>query len=508
VLLLAVVGASGAGAARRPPGVLVKRVTVVGNSVFPDRVIERVTARYEGRRLTLKDLRGIAREVEEFYHRHGYVLARAFLPEQEIVDGHVVVHVVEGRFGRVVVEGNDYYSARFIRRLFWPARRSDVVHLPEMEHALLVLNEYPDLTVQSVFKAGQEVGTSDVIIKVRDERPLHLELAADNFGTHLIGQDRVTAGVTAGNTLIEGDRLVLRGTQVTSGGSSPFLQVDYGWPVDRFGRRVSLGYANAITKVGAELAALDIRGRADILSLTLWSPLTRSVAVNSDWSIAFVAKAVENFIMATTPTSKDELRNLVLSYDRSKLDPGGKTVVALTLTQGLGQGLGGTAAGDTTASRVGASASFTKVNADVTRIVHFSTLNQVLLHASVQADSHPLTVPEQFALGGADSVRGFEQSEFLGDHGYAVTAEYRRTFYEADNTTVQGIAFADSGYAAIDHPISNEISGKHLTGAGVGVRAQISSKTSVRLDVAAPVSPAKAADGSKSEVYAQVTTRF
>lgn len=128
----------------------------------------------------------------------------------------------------MLVEGNRFYTDPFIRRLFWPARRTGVVERSRLERAMLILNEYPDLTVQSVFRAGEEVGTSDVILRVRDTRPLHLDLAADNFGSRLVGDTRVTVGAQAGNTLIEGDRLTLRATQVVTGDSDPFVQFDYG----------------------------------------------------------------------------------------------------------------------------------------------------------------------------------------------------------------------------------------------------------------------------------------
>lgn len=493
---------------RPPPTVLVKRVTVVGSSVFPPKILERITARWEGRRHPAHKLRGLAREVEEFYHQEGYLLARAFLPEQEVTDGRLFIHVVEGHYGRVLVEGNRFYTSQFIRRLFWPARRSAVVERSRLERALLILNEYPDLTVQSVFRAGDEVGTSDVIIRVRDARPLHLDLAADNFGSHLVGENRVTVGAQAGNTLIEGDRLVLRATQVVSGDSDPFIQFDYGWPVDHYGRRVSFGYANASTKVGEELAVLDIRGTADIFSLTAWTPLARTVRINSDLAAAVVLKDVKNFIFGTSPTSTDRLRNLVVSYDQSWLDAAGRTVMTVAGTQGLGEGFGGTANGAPESSRVGAGSRFTKVNGEVVRVMRLSPSNQILLRATGQVASRPLPVPEQFSLGGADTVRGYAQSEFLGDDGYAVSAEYRRTLYEDGGWVVQAIAFVDHGFAYNEEPQANERDDLRLTGAGLGVRANLGSKTTLRLDAAAPLDPSTNSNGDSSAFYAQVTTRL
>ena len=50
-----------------------------------------------------------------------------------------------------------------------------------MQRALLVLNEFPDLHVQSVLRARPD-GAIDVTLKVRDAWPVHATLDHDNFG--------------------------------------------------------------------------------------------------------------------------------------------------------------------------------------------------------------------------------------------------------------------------------------------------------------------------------------
>lgn len=506
------------GEARQPSApaagsVFVKKLVLVGGSAIAPRIIDRVLARSEGRRLSATALRGVAGEVEELYHAEGYILARVFLPEQEITDGVVRLQVVEGRYGHVVIEGNEYYSSDFIRRYFWPARRTAVVNRSRLERALLILNDFPDLAVQSVFKAGPEVGTADVYLKVSDERPLHLELAVDNFGNRLVGETRVTVGALAGNVLSEGDRVLLRGIQAMPGDSDPFIQSEYSIPVDHFGRRVLVQYSTASTIVGQELAVLDIRGEAEILTLAVFSPLARSTRLASNVSLAFTGKGVDNFILGTRVQSKDDLRNLVLTYDQSWLDAGGRTQGTVALIQGLGQGFGGTANGAAEASRPGAGSDFTKVTADVARVQRLSPHNLVLLRATGQAATRPMLVPEQYSLGGPDSVRGYRQSEFLGDHGYSLSAEYRRSLYDDGGWNVTALAFVDHGYAALENPQragqpGGERDALRLTGAGLGLRGQFGHKTTARIDVGVPLDPTPNSDGDEQVVYAQLTTRI
>lgn len=253
---------------------------------------------------------------------------------------------------------------------------------------------------------------------------------------------------------------------------------------------------------------LDIRGTADIFSFTAWTPLARSTRINSNLAAAVVVKDVANFIFGTSPTSTDRLRNLVVSHDQSWKDAAGRTVAALTLTQGLGEGFGGTANGAPEASRVGAGSDFTRVNGEAVRVMRLSPANQVLLRATGQVASRPLPVPEQFSLGGADSVRDYAQSEFLGDNGSALGAEYRRTLYEEDGWVVQVIAFVDHGFAENEEPQANERDDLRLTGAGAGLRASLGMKTTLRLDVAVPLDPSENSNGDMAAFYAQATTRL
>jgi hemolysin activation/secretion protein len=157
---------------------------------------------------------------------------------------------------------------------------------------------------------------------------------------------------------------------------------------------------------------------------------------------------------------------------------------------------------------VGAGSDFVRFNGEVARIMRMSPGNQLLFRASGQASTEPLPVPEQFSLGGADTVRGYQQSEFLGDHGYAVSAEYRRTFYESGSWLFQGIAFVDHGFASLELSQVGERVNQRLTGAGIGARAQLGAKTSLRLDIATPVDPTPNANGEESAIYGQLTTRL
>src|SRR5215831_523174 len=91
---------------------------------------------------SINQLQEVAGKVAAYYREHGYILAQAFVPAQQVVNGEVTVQVLEGNLAGVVVEGNKGYSADTLIRPF-----KSLVGAPldkdSIESALLTLTNYP-----------------------------------------------------------------------------------------------------------------------------------------------------------------------------------------------------------------------------------------------------------------------------------------------------------------------------------------------------------------------------
>ena len=73
--------------------VLVKKIIFKGNTVIDTETLEKATASYTGRNLTLEELGELTDVVTVTYQEEGYILAKAYLPEQEIKDGVLTISV-------------------------------------------------------------------------------------------------------------------------------------------------------------------------------------------------------------------------------------------------------------------------------------------------------------------------------------------------------------------------------------------------------------------------------
>lgn len=485
----------------------VERFRVEGNTQLQDDELRRIVSGYEGQELTLAQMKDIARTLTAAYQRNGYFLTRVYVPAQQFKSEGVELRVVEGRIGKVTVEGAHHYPEEYIRERFQRSFEGEGFSSARFQRTMLLMNELPDLQVKALMSPGEEVGTADVRLRVTDALPLHGGIDYNNYGTTETGVNRVGLSGELGNLLQTGDQVSLRGVVGFPAERNTFYQLQYQTPLDMDGTTASVSYANGAFAVSQGLGAiLDVRGDADIYTLGFSRALDRELDFSSNLGLAISYKDVRNsFFGDTVPFSHDVYTSARLTYQADFRSAEGRTLLQGAWTQGLG----GTGSGDPLVSRQGASGGFTRFNFDAVRVQNIHTGLYAVLRGSAQVATQPLYLAEQFAVGGPDTVRGYGQAELLGDDGYVVGAELRWSPIKDDLDAFQVAAFIDHGGVRLKRPLPGELAnGQHLTGAGVGFRFGVTEHANVRLDLGFPISPSSNRGGTFPAVYLGVQTRL
>jgi hemolysin activation/secretion protein len=118
-------------------------------------------------------------------------------------------------------------------------------------------------------------------------------------------------------------------------------------------------------------------------------------------------------------------------------------------------------------------------------------------------------VGEQFALGGPDTVRGYNQAELLGDNAYLVGAELRWSPFLDDPDVFQVVTFIDHGGVGLRQLQPGDFpAGNHLTGCGFGIRWALAPKTNLRFDVGFPLTARPGRNVGDPAIYAGLQTKF
>jgi hemolysin activation/secretion protein len=179
---------------------------------------------------------------------------------------------------------------------------------------------------------------------------------------------------------------------------------------------------------------------------------------------------------------------VTVSYNATWQREGAVTQLNAGLTAGT-RGLGSTAA-EFDARRTFATESFLYLRADASHTYDLPGKFQIFAKVQGQVADQPLVSSEEFSVGGLDTVRGYLESESLGDSAMVATAELRTPNLgdwiatppkEAATPPQQPVAinewrffvFGDAGRAFVLQPLSEQTSVFNLASYGVGTRFKL-----------------------------------
>jgi hemolysin activation/secretion protein len=471
--------------------------------------------------LTIGQLQEIVDEVTRFYRSKGFILAQAYIPAQTIANGVVIVQVLEGTLSSVVVEGNRRYSDQKIIAPFNSLIGLPVVKQP-LESALLQLTDFPGLSAFGVFRPGENIGSSELLIKVQKEKIADVGLSLDNYGSEFTGQYRSVLHYSLYNSLSSKDRLFGNVYKTFSPNNGIFGSLSYEVAIPNIKNIVGLNISRNEFTLEQIDNSVPGTGETTIGGIYYRHTLRRSRASNRYAKIAFFRKradvdlGTEGFEIPT----RDDLAVLSLDFNYDALDPktAGINMGFLRYSHGFDGILGIPKTGEETIDKLNpnASAEFDKMELGYTRYQSLGTTHSILLSLRGQYTEDNLASLEQMAIGGPDSVRAYSVAKYLRDNAYFATLEWifkapgaadvpafgKRTWGDVMKMSI----FYDIGGGSNN---KEEGTGDNVTAMGLGVAFNVNiNKFSARLDVAFPLNENEEEEDSGAQTYFSAGYQF
>lgn len=486
------------------PRVSVQGYQFSGNSVIDSETLSGIVAPSQGKDLSLAELRAVADSITAFYHRQGYFLAMTVLPEQEIVNGIVHLQIFEGRIGKAVITGNVNYSTNYLMSYLNRMQKEGVFRRKTMDRALLLMNSLPGIKVTSVLQAGETQGTTDIVVTIKEGKQTRTNFSVDNFGSQY-ARVRARTGVDFINRLGRGDTISLNGVTGINSDKLYYFNGSFLIPLDTNGTTLGMYGLSGDFGIGKEFAVLDIQGRANAMGITI----SRTLHIDSQKSrfleYGLDARNSKQNILGMV-SSDDRIRSLRVSMKWTSENATGRSFASVTAQQGLGETLGGMPNASPMSSRsaAGADNNFTKFNIEYGRAQRLGPKSSLISRLAGQLSLSDLVVGEQMAIGGADSVRGYPQAEYLGDSGIRASIEARFASSEEQMEKFQLATFVDFGYITVKVPVLGQRKTSSLTGAGVGFRYNPGNGLFMSADVGFPLGE-KPSSGKSATYYLHLT---
>lgn len=450
---------------------LARQLSITGARSYSEAELLAVTGFVPGQQITLQALGSMATLITNHYHRGGYLVARAYLPAQEVKDGVVTIAVMEGQYGRVTLNNSTSLQANVAGDALQGLNSGAVIERAPLESRLLQLSDLRGVQVRSTLVPGASVGLSDLIVDVTPGPRINGSIDVDNAGNRYTGAYRAGVTVNLNNPAGMGDVATLRA--LTSGSGLHYLRGSYQVPVGR--GRVGLAYSHLGYELGREFEPLQAHGTAKIATVFGSYSLVRSRNNNLNVGLSLDHKQFRDHV-DSLPASTDKRAQVLVGTlygdHRDTIGGGGINSYSLAWSAGrLDIRTPSLRAADAITART--QGHYNKLAFSFARVQQASDSVSFLASVNGQVASKNLDVSEKMELGGMYGVRAYPEGEAYADQGVLVTLEARKQLPPmSDNMVgqVHLVAFVDSGIVKLHKtpwaPGSNR---RHLSGAGVGV---------------------------------------
>ena len=454
----------------------VSEVRITGNTVFSDAQLQALIApalaaetgsgSAPGRQFSFAELEALAERITAYYREQGYLLARAYLPLQNVRSGQLEIAVLEGRVSRINWSNESRHADATLGGRLDDIPLDAPLYNPTLERSLLLLSDLPGSEVQATVRPGVSIGTSELDISLKDRKGLLAgQVSLDNEGNPYSGEYRLGAGLTLNSPLRLGDSLNLN----LLGGGRDYQYGRLAWqvPLGQRGLSVGLAASSMNYRLGQEFAPLDAHGNAQIGSAYALYPLQRSRFSNVAAQLAFDYKKLDDRIDATSSAVNRTLGVWQAGLSGSRYDGlggGGLSNWSLNAVAGSLRLDPLTRAID--AATLDTEGSYSKGLAQISRTQRLTDDWNLYGQIGGQVAQKNLDSSEKYSLGGSAAVRAYPQGEAPVDDGWLGTLELR--YSPAPNW--QASVFNDAAQGRLQHaPVNSASNQRRLSGAGLGL---------------------------------------
>lgn len=466
---------------------------VEGNTLLPDTAIEKAVYPFLGEGKSIKDVEGARERLEAAYREAGYMTVLVNIPEQRVTQGVVQLKVVQGEVGRLRVTGSRYYSLGYIRDTVPSLAEGTVPNFPEVQKQLARLNSTQDRRVTPVLKAGKQPDTVDVELKVADTLPLHGSIEYNNRHSMSSPNDQMIAQLSYNNLWQRDHTLSLQYQAAPKRASDAKLAVlSYSIPADD-GTFYSMYAVRSRSDSTTEVPtgpANSLIGNGDIVGLRVVRPLPGGEGFNQ--SVTFGIDYKKSKDRATTAgfTNYAPVAYTPLSLAYTAIQQGEGRAIS-QFDSSMSFLIDGFRANQQqfADSRYGARPDYMTLRSGLLRAQPLYAGWLLVGKIDGQLASGPLISNEQYSAGGADSVRGYKESEASADVGVRGMFELR-TPSLIDGTPPSALyllAYWEGAHLRKKEPLPGEQLRFNLASAGLGLRLVAYRGLSLDLDWARPL---------------------
>ncbi len=283
--------------------VLIKKIRFTSaENVATETELEAQVVEAIGKEFNYAGLQQLAERVTHFLKDKGYLLAKAYLPAQDLTEGVLEMAIQVSRVeGSRQGEGIDIQAGSVrldkniirgvIARSVFRDEETAPIKTENLERGLLLLSDMPGIAAKASLERGNQAGTSKLVV-LADEGPLLTgHVGEDNFGSRYTGTWRTNLGANLNDPFGKGDQITANFTHATD---LNLAAVNYWLPLGTDGWFVDTNFSNLDYQIGQELSVLDNKGSVRTTGFNIGYPFYRTRRFNLWGGLGYTFKWLED----------------------------------------------------------------------------------------------------------------------------------------------------------------------------------------------------------------------
>lgn len=370
---------------------------------------------------------GIRNTIISYYQENGRPLITVNIPPQDITDGVLQIAVIESRVDQIEVKSGRYFPESQISKML-SVQPGDVVNSRVLLQDIEWINRSPYRNADLIFSPGKVENTTNLEIRVSDRFPMRFYAGVDNTGSLATGHTRWFGGFSWANVFNFDHTFSYQGTVSTDFKKFYSHTLNYVAPLSNHNVLMFYGgYSQVkpeISNFRSTGASTQVSGRYQIPFVGFNPGAMYEFTVGADFKVlntnlVFLAPGEIPLV-----TSHIHYTQLMAGYSFGKSEGAHTMSLNAQIFGSPGTSLGNSSTTKFESLRFRAK-NYYLYGRFMASYIYDAKKFSFYIMERAQMTTTPLLPPEQYGVGGYDTVRGYRERQVNADNMILFNVEFR-----------------------------------------------------------------------------------
>ena len=425
--------------------ILVTDILFDGNIKYSSEELKKSIENFISQELNYDDLLNVTNIISNYYRTRGF-LATAYLPEQNINEGIIIIKIVEGKLGKIIIDTGsseiNLSKKRIKRFINNKLEKESVLNISQLDKNIRQINSLYGINAVAELQEGENFGETDIKIQIFNTPMFSGSTITNNHGSRSSGTGRLSNSINIDGLFNLGERFIFSSTMTgdvlneDQYEKSNYYALSAIFPLGYNGLQSTFRTSKMEYKLSDPFDSTKPSGYSTEYNVTLSKKLIETLRFNLNSSLSLSRNDYVNDLNTGNNSNKDTTKALLnVGFDKTdNAFGGGVNFGSISFSLGDVDLTDNQTNFETDQTTTDTNGRNLKSNLILNRLQNLNQKTNLLIKFNGQYAADNLDGSDQFSLGGVNGVRAYPSSEASGDLGFVTNLELKRNFDKFEGT--------------------------------------------------------------------------